>query len=438
MRQKRDVVKRQPPSPDDQGMHRPSRPTLYVRAGSLLALVAVIALLVSGVNVVRRARAGTQARGQAAIVASSLAAHVHTTPSSGRAVATAGTAAPASFPATSAPVSGAAQAGRTGRTTTTTAPPQATTTTAPAHATTIPAPPATTPTAGSATQAAGSVLFGVVTDTNAELASFDADAGKNATLYGSYRSFAYSSDFDSASASALRSQGVQPMVTWEPWDPGVGTANQPTYSLASILAGNFDTYITRWATEIKAWGQPLWLRFAHEMNGNWYPWSAGVNGNSADQYVAAWRHVHDIFQRVGATNVSWVWTPNVIMGATPTLASLYPGDAYVDVIGMDGYNWGTSQSWGSTWQTPSQVFGQTLAALEQISSRPEIIGETASTEIGGNKATWINQFFAFLAAQPRIKAFVWFNLNKETDWRIESSAAAEGAFAAGVANRRYS
>jgi beta-mannanase len=278
----------------------------------------------------------------------------------------------------------------------------------------------------------------VVTDTAAELATFDADAGKRATLSGSYDSFAYDSDFDSASASALVAQGVQPMVTWEPWDPGVGTATQPTFALADIISGNFDSYVTRWATEIKDWGQPLWLRFAHEMNGDWYPWSAGVNGNTAAQYVAAWRHVHDIFEQVGTTNVTWVWTPNIIMGATPTLASLYPGDAYVDVIGMDGYNWGTSQSWGSTWQTPSQLFGPTLSALEQISSRPIMIGETASTEIGGNKATWINQFFSFLAAQPRITAFVWFNVNKETDWRIESSAAAQSAFAAGVANHRYS
>ena len=403
-----------------------------------MALVAVISVLISGVDLVRRARAGTRGADRAGIAASTLASHSHPASSSGGIAGTSGTAAVAPLPSGSASVAAAVQAVRIRRTTTTTASAPATTTTVPSHSTTVPAPAAKTTTAGAATQAAGSVLFGVVTDSNAELATFDADAGKNATLYGSYYSFADDSDFNTAWASALRAQGVQPMVTWEPWNPAVGSANQATYSLANIIAGNFDAYITRWATEIKAWSQPLWLRFAHEMNGNWYPWSAEVNGNTADQYVAAWRHVHDIFQRVGATNVTWVWTPNVIMGATPTLASLYPGDAYVDVIGMDGYNWGTSQSWGSAWQTPSQVFGPTLSALEQISSRPVIIGETASTEIGGNKATWINQFFAFLAAQPRIRAFVWFNVNKETDWRIESSAAAESAFAAGVANRRYS
>lgn len=292
--------------------------------------------------------------------------------------------------------------------------------------------------AGKTSGAAGSVIFGVVTDTTAEMQSFDSDAGKKATLYGSYDSFAYNSDFDASSASALVAQGIQPMVTWEPWDPANGTATQPAYSLSAIVNGNYDSYITRWASEIKAWGKPLWLRFAHEMNGNWYPWGAGVNGNTPAEYVAAWRHVHDLFQQVGATNVSWVWTPNVLMDSTPTIASLYPGDAYVNMIGVDGYNWGTSQSWGSTWQTPSQVFGPTVAALEQLSTRPIMIGETASTEVGGNKATWISQFFSYLASNPRIKAFVWFNLDKETDWRIESSPTAQSAFVAGVANARYS
>jgi beta-mannanase len=270
----------------------------------------------------------------------------------------------------------------------------------------------------------------------AQLDTFNADAGKKATLYGSYASFAFNANFDAAAANTVRARGAQPMVTWEPWDPSTGSANQPAYALGKIIGGSYDAYITRWATQIKASGQPLFLRFAHEMNGDWYPWSEGVNGNTPGQYVAAWRHVHDIFAQVGATNVTWVWTPNVIMGSTPTLASLYPGDAYVDWIGADGYNWGTTQSW-SSWQTFDDVFGATLATLQRISAKPIIIGELASTEVGGAKATWIRQFFASLASQPRIKAFVWFNLNKETDWRIESSASARSAFAAGVADPRY-
>ena len=288
----------------------------------------------------------------------------------------------------------------------------------------------------SAATAPKSVMFGAVTDDLAQLTTFETDAGKKVSLYGSYASFAFNPNFDATAAAAVQARGAQPMVTWEPWDPSTGSANQPAYSLANIAGGTYDAYVTRWAGQIKAYGQPVFLRFAHEMNGDWYPWGATVNGNTPAQYVAAWRHVHDIFQQAGVTNVSWIWTPNVVMGSTPTLASLYPGDAYVDWIGADGYNWGTSQSW-SSWQTFDQVFGPTLTALAQISSKPIIIGETASTEAGGSKATWINQFFSSLASRPQIKAFLWFNLNKETDWRIESSPSATAAFAAGVADPRY-
>jgi beta-mannanase len=226
------------------------------------------------------------------------------------------------------------------------------------------------------------------------------------------------------------------MITWEPWDPRSGSADQPQYSLAAIAGGSFDPYLTRWATEVKSWGHLLLLRFAHEMNGNWYPWAEGVNGNTAGQYVAAYRHVHDIFQQVGATNVQWVWSPNTIMDGAPALSELYPGDAYVNWLGVDGYNWGSSASWAS-WQTFGQVFGQTLTQLRQLSHRPIMIGETSSSEIGGSKAQWIQQFFSGLGANPDIRAFIWFNLNKETDWRIQSSSAAQSAFARGISSSRY-
>jgi beta-mannanase len=225
------------------------------------------------------------------------------------------------------------------------------------------------------------------------------------------------------------------MITWEPWDPANGSALQPLYSLARLADGTYDAYIARWAAQVKAWGGPLRLRFAHEMNGNWYPWGSGVNGNTAPQYVSAWRHVHDLFVAAGATNVTWVWTPNVIDGMAP-IGPLYPGDAYVDWVGVDGYNWGTTKSW-SSWQSFNQVFGSSLGALRQLTTRPIVIGETASTEMGGSKSQWIQDFFAQLKANTDIKAFIWFNLAKETDWRIESSSTATQAFRTGVSDSRY-
>ena len=302
--------------------------------------------------------------------------------------------------------------------------------------TTIPPSPTTTVPKPATTTAAGSVLFGVATEggptDTAGLAAFESHAGKKVSLYSDYRSFYYDPNFPTAAADAVRSRGETPMITWEPWDPRSGSASQPAYSLAAIASGAQDALISRWASQVKGWGQPLWLRFAHEMNGDWYPWAEKVNGNRPGDYVAAWRHVHDIFQRAGVTNVTWVWSPNVLMPNTPSLASLYPGDAYVDWLGVDGYNWG-----GSSWQSFDSVFGSTLAELHRLSSKPIVIGETASSEAGGSKAQWIQQLFAGMARDSSIKAFVWFNLKKEADWRIESSPAAQQAFSAGIADSRY-
>jgi hypothetical protein len=280
------------------------------------------------------------------------------------------------------------------------------------------------------------VLWGAATETGlGELPGFEADAGKRASLFLSYSSFANDSDFPSSDAAAVVAHGATPVVTWEPWDPASGSASQPAYRLSAIISGADDAYITRWANEVRAFGHPIWLRFAHEMNGDWYPWAESVNGNAPGQYVAAWRHVHDLFAHAGATNVAWIWTPNVVYPGTTALAELYPGDAYVNWVGVDGYNWGSTRPQG--WQSPEAVFGETLSALRQLSSRPIVIGETASAEAGGSKAAWINQFFATLAAHPEVRAFLWFNLNKETDWRIESSPAATQAFAQGIANPRF-
>src|SRR6202021_2452613 len=110
-----------------------------------------------------------------------------------------------------------------------------------------------------------------------------------------------------------------------------------SFTLASIIAGDYDAYITNWATAAKAWGHPFFLRFAHEMNGNWYPWAASVNGNTAGEYIQAWQHVHNIFVSVGATNATWVWCVNVVAGMPTPIGQVYPGDNYVDWLALDGY-----------------------------------------------------------------------------------------------------
>lgn len=245
-----------------------------------------------------------------------------------------------------------------------------------------------------------------------------------------YQDWAHDSvkEFDPVKMNAVVSRGAMPMVTWEPWDHA-GDASQSDFSLKTITAGKHDAYIREWAREAAAWGRPMYLRFAHEMNGDWYPWCPGANGNSEPEYVAAWRHVRDMFRREGATNIRWVWSPNVVYPGSTPIEELYPGDKYVDWMGLDGYNWGTTRPW-SSWNTLAEVFGPSYDTLASITSKPIMIAETASAEMGGEKATWIkNGMLEDVPSRlPRVRAVIWFQEGKEADWRVDSSAGSLAAY----------
>jgi Glycosyl hydrolase family 26 len=235
--------------------------------------------------------------------------------------------------------------------------------------------------------------------------------------------------FYASGADAIRTRGAMPLITWEPW---AGTVVDPQWSLNTIINGSHDAYIHQWTHDVAAWGHPIYVRPMHEMNGGWTSWGYGVNGNTAAQFVTAWRHIVDIARAEGATNIRWVWSPNVDdgnPGLTPYV-SVYPGDAYVDWVGLDGYNWGTSKGWNG-WQSLYDTFKGSVDKIAALTSKPLMIAETASTELGGDKAAWITTGFAsLLTALPRVRAVVWFDKKKETDWRVASSTQSLNAFRA--------
>nr|WP_317614928.1 glycosyl hydrolase [Arthrobacter sp. AFG7.2] len=303
---------------------------------------------------------------------------------------------------------------------------------------TPPADPAPSPALPGPTAPAASTLrFGVGTPggplAGGELDEVTALAGEAPSIILSYKDFNQAPPI--TELEAVRTRGALTLLTWEPWVWGGGTS-QPAFSLNRITAGDFDPYLRQWGQALASWGHPVMLRFGHEMNGNWYPWSEQVNGNSAGDYAAAWQHVHSVVTAAGAGNVSWVWNPNVPYWGSVPLTGLYPGAAYVDAVALDGYNWGTSASW-STWVSPSQLFGDGLSQLRALAPGKQIlIAETSSAESGGSKADWITALVGYLAAQPDITALTWFHYNKETDWRINSSTSSVDAFRQALAGRR--
>src|SRR5262249_4335593 len=125
--------------------------------------------------------------------------------------------------------------------------------------------------------------------------------------------------FQTPQFDLVRQHGVIPLLDWGSNNDAL--AHDPGYTDSAIAQGSQDGYITQFAKDAKAWGHPFFLRFDWEMNGNWFNW--GVNseqGNSAADFVAMWRHVHDVFARVGASNVTWVWCPNVQERGTAPLS----------------------------------------------------------------------------------------------------------------------
>jgi len=245
----------------------------------------------------------------------------------------------------------------------------------------------------------------------------------------------------------VKARGAVPMITWEPWVPGEGIS-QSQYQLTNLctrpgesateLQQGHNAYIDSWAGQLAAYGGTVLLRFAHEMNGHWYPWATGYNDNEPIDYIAAWKCLRERFAAAGADNVLWVWSPNIVYGDRATdLATLYPGDAEVDWLALDGYNWGAARP--SDWQSFADVFDVSLRELEGLSTRPVMIAETASAETGGDKAAWIREAMleTIRRSYPQIRAFVWFNEEKETDWRFTSSAAAHDAFREAAAHPYY-
>jgi len=235
-------------------------------------------------------------------------------------------------------------------------------------------------------------------------------------------------DFSSHAPDAVRARGAMPMISWE---PSAGFTNDPTFSLRTIVTGRHDAYIHRWTRDAAAWGHPIYVRLMYEMNGWWAPWCASVNGNSSAQFVDAWRHIVDIARAEGATNIRWVWVPNVDNdGLGVPFVELYPGDDYVDWVGLDGFNRGTS--WSTTrWVNLHRIFDGSIARMRELTDKPLLVGETGSSEKGGDKAAWIRSLADVPNEFPDIRAIVWFNKNETSlgiDWRVNSSPEALEAF----------
>jgi beta-mannanase len=245
------------------------------------------------------------------------------------------------------------------------------------------------------------------------------------TQYGRYPDMAMNyRDLDqpllySSERTDLKARGVTPLMTVEPYVAGKAV------SLSAIAGGTHDSLIHAEATAAKEFGEPLLVRFAQDMNGTSLPWGGG----SAATYKEAWIHYVEIFRADKANNVKFVWSPRVNTGGSYPFTSYFPGNEYVDYLGLDGYNSG-----GAEWRSLSQIFSSSYGELTSLSSKPVLIAETASAETGGSKAEWIRTGLLETIPQqmPNVVGIVWFSRDLsgsgKSDWRLESSTASKQAW----------
>jgi hypothetical protein len=270
--------------------------------------------------------------------------------------------------------------------------------------------------AGAAPLALGAYIPGASEDPGL-IDAFGRKVDREPVIVLSYKDWS-SLPFDRAELDSIWNRGAVPMLTWEPW-----TSSGRAFPLRGIADKRFDRYLRRAAGSARLWGKPFFVRFAHEMNGPWFPW--GREGTARD-YRKAWKHVVDLFRYHGATNVKWVWSPNEDSGGTHPLAPFYPGDEWVDWVAFDGFNFGGTVGWPSF----TTLFGSTYDRLARLTDRPMMVAETGANEEGGDKAAWIASALRREAPRfSRLRALIWFDDEQpRADFRIDSSPESLGAF----------
>ncbi|PAB58520.1 glycoside hydrolase family 26 protein [Anaeromicrobium sediminis] len=218
------------------------------------------------------------------------------------------------------------------------------------------------------------------------------------------------------------------MLTLQPWVDG----DRKSVVTMEIIRGNYDGYLRKWARNIKSLNNPILFRPSNEMNGDWSTWSAWYLGKDTDLYIEAWKRMYRIFKEEGADNAYFVWNPHD--RSYPDFAwnnphLYYPGDEYVDFVGLTGYNNGTSHK-ADVWREFKDIYYPLyIEYMYYYSNKPFLVTEFSCNEVGGNKANWISDGFKYFKDMPNIKLAVWFNrIDGLWKYNINSSQEAEDAF----------
>jgi hypothetical protein len=251
-------------------------------------------------------------------------------------------------------------------------------------------------------------LFGVAVDPW-HLDDWSRAVGTTPNLLAKFEAFARRRPLGPYLAEAERRRVRHVMISWEPWRPVPAARGrtaqfrpQPGYRNADIAHGSRDAYIRRFARAVSRFDGVVYLRYAHEMNGIWYPWTHDSRG-----YRQAWRHVVGLVRRSGADNARFVWSTNPNLYQSPRnwykrMRRFWPGARWVDYLGSTAIDFGGRKDYAV------QRFEPRLRALHALFGKPVMITE-ANTDFAG-RVRWLNDFRDMLARLPWIRAVVWSQL----------------------------
>ncbi len=191
--------------------------------------------------------------------------------------------------------------------------------------------------------------------------------------------------------------------------------------LKEIVHGKWDDYFQKFARKAREYRIDIYYRFGYEMNGNWFPWA-----QQPKVYIDAWRHVWKIFRKEKAENIKWVFSPSVVWGQKnfkKDILPYYPGEQYVDIVALDGYNFGDYHSKYHTWESFFEIYGKSVSGLMSF-NKPMWIAEIGCPS-DPRRQKWLRDFLEFFDNNNCFEVFFWFNENKpgEPNFRIDGDDA---------------
>lgn len=244
----------------------------------------------------------------------------------------------------------------------------------------------------------------------------------------------FGEDFPLQITDANNSLGIKTVINHDLRSDNFSTANNIKI-LNEISSGEWDSYLSSLARKIKAVNYTVYYRFGYEMNGDWFPW-----GGKPKEFVTAWKHVYKIFKKNKVHNVVWIWSPSVIWGNKTfekDILPYYPGDQYVDIVALDGYNFGDDHTKHHKWESFDQVFSKSLAGIMTF-NKPMWIAEIGCPT-DPRRHQWLQDFLTFFDSNHCFEVFLWFNEFKkgEPNFRIDADMATLNLFRQWAQGTKY-